>query len=499
MKHILCLFISIVSLSSMAQVYKWVDENGKTHYSSESPYERNTILLPEINTPRGGYISKVDTKEPIAFNYITHKAIIIDDITMNVRGANPYVVNIGKNICGKNIPITWDNGRLSGSKQNLFSKAMELVFNNNNYNIKRKVKNYVNEDFLLGVKIVDINVNVCNKRELSKNYSNVKLSQATSKVKIMWTLYDKKMNKTIIEITTEGYFDGLNEPAAPDGLDFSLSESFKSATSNLLASSEFTSVIYELIRSDDRASFDNKPIQFVALDEDHESLSLQFSPVDKLGSVFKHAADLSRYNANILQSDARFQGVFLNEDGYILTPNIFDNNDGPINIEVNDILLDTELIREDKSLNVSLLKVRHTKYASTNINLKQINSVDEMLLFMVVEEQDDALYLDEVYAVVNKKEGLLSRSSSLRFNSSNIGRPLFNMNGEFLAIVVGEDSDNPGYHKVMPVASLFKEINIIPVMTSFSIDIEKNTILEKIYIVISRMAEWLNRPIMTLE
>ena len=499
MKHILFLMISTLSLSCYSQVYKWVDENGKTHYSSESPGESNTIALPEINKPRGTQISKVETHIPTVMGAgLSQPAIIIDNIIMNIKGINPYVVNIGQNICNKNKPITWDNGRLSGSKQSLFSKAIELVFNNNNYNVKRRFHSFVDQKLRLKIQVQDLSLNYCNKKKLSSSYSNVRLSQATSKIKILWTLYDDKENKIIEEIITEGYFDGLNEPAAPNGMEFSISESFKSATLNLLSNDEFTSAIFKLIPK--QTNTEAKP-NIKSINHGHEEVLLKLAPVKKYDSVFSYTSELSKYTVEINQSELTFRGVLLNEDGYVLTPNIFSSVDGPVHVKTAGISIEAELIRVNKDLNVSLLKMREAKYAATNINLKALPDNHEALLFMVIAVLDEAPYLNELYAEPAKQKGEISRSSSLSFNPNYIGYPLFNLQGEFLAILGPEDGDNPGKHSVMSVASLFNVVNVTPSMTSFSIDIDSNemSLLQKTIVVIDRIKEWLNRPIMTLD
>ena len=479
-------------MPSFSDVYKWVDENGKTHYSSEPVASKEKVELPSINLS----VSRptmVKTSTPVVFEEAaSHKDIYIDDITLNMKGSNPYVVNIGRQICKQKKPITWKNGELSSKKQSTYTRAIELVFSNYNYNIKRRFKKSGDRSLKLKIEIKNLHVNHCRYREAYQEYASKRLSQASSFIAIKWSIYNQTENKTIFEGVTEGSYDGLSNPAAPNGLEFSISEAMKSAAINLLADKKFVDAIHQL-KTEDLYS-----LLLNSYKGNEEEIAINFSPVKKIGPVLNSIPDVDKYTAVISQSDTVFKGVHLNEAGYIFSPYVFNLQDGPILIQVDNKTVNAHVIRSDDRLGVSLLKTDSQVYAATNINLKPLGSVADTLLFIVMRDSEGIPYLNEFYT---KESSGLYKSSTLSFNSEYVGQPVFNIDGEFVAVISNAGQANANEHDILPIVPTFEVMNIKPNLSSFFIDINQEglSVLQKGRIVMNRVFEWLDKPIMTLE
>jgi hypothetical protein len=111
MKHALCvLMLFFISPLSIAQIYKWVDENGKTHYSqTPPPVKQKTKSVQKMATT--GALLKIDSEKRGHYLYCGNLLILSD------RG--------GDDILLENIKLSLRDWEVERNKQEKHIKSLK--------------------------------------------------------------------------------------------------------------------------------------------------------------------------------------------------------------------------------------------------------------------------------------------------------------------------------------------------------------------------------------
>ncbi|MEJ2142374.1 MAG: DUF4124 domain-containing protein [Gammaproteobacteria bacterium] len=109
-KLIPVIFLVFITMPSAAQVYKWVDENGKTHYSqTPPPVEQKTSRVQKMQ--RTGALLKI-TPEKNGHNYYCGNLLLLSD-----RG--------GDDILYENIKLSLRDWEIERNKQQVYIKSLK--------------------------------------------------------------------------------------------------------------------------------------------------------------------------------------------------------------------------------------------------------------------------------------------------------------------------------------------------------------------------------------
>ncbi|MCP3690211.1 MAG: DUF4124 domain-containing protein, partial [Gammaproteobacteria bacterium] len=82
----LLLVLLLISIESSAELYKWIDESGKVHYSDKAPDTVEKQVITSVGNPATKAYKGVNAKAPIIRPYETKsRTILISDVSYRWR------------------------------------------------------------------------------------------------------------------------------------------------------------------------------------------------------------------------------------------------------------------------------------------------------------------------------------------------------------------------------------------------------------------------------
>ena len=259
-KHIIALsMFAIISFGSPAELYKWVDENGKTHYSDKAPESsKKTVILPQ-NNPAKNARRNAEIKDPIIKPYeIESRKILMTEVIYRWRKQTEIskVKKIGSyylgDHCSPRGPITVPQVYLhhseffpseSGLPRSIKSTAESFGYDVEVIFPKYLVKRLVETDGLnLQVEIVNLDLHSCAPvYKPAAIVSPKKLKARKFKrnrvyLEIKWKLREGRDQNVIYETTTSAFQDDWHQIKLADDV---ITSAVRQGTANLFADEEF--------------------------------------------------------------------------------------------------------------------------------------------------------------------------------------------------------------------------------------------------------------------
>ncbi len=446
--------VYLISLHSDAgEIYKWVDKNGKVHYSDKKPDHLKTeVQNVEVNTGINA-LPAVDIKIPIQYKG-TGTLSPIDLIPMKVEfpGAQYNDYKMGKILKGKDChlrvtDIYWVEGN-AYIKDVLIEQTFIERFMSSGYMIygpKMQSKLGQRNRYQLSAKLVDLNLLSCiNARtpEISKN--NVYL-------KVDWEMSDRLLNKVIYSSTTEGIYRGHKKPFRMNGEEQSIVRALKVAIDNLLADQSF--------------------INLLTTPNNDRSIIKSFSPINiefhqkNNGSFRESLPALRDATVTIRTQSGHGSGVILSNQGYIITNAHVVEGASNLLIVYRGKQYNATLERIEPMRDVALLKVniKVDPIISLAQNEPQVGD-DLYVIGTPLSEQLSHTVTRGILSAVREKDGLLFYQTDASINPGNSGGPIFDTQGNLVALSVAglfsSTGAGLGVNYLIPINDAFKALSI---------------------------------------
>ena len=259
-KHIVALFVlSIPSFDGVADLYKWVDENGNTHYSDKAPESSNkTVIQPDQNPATKAY-SSIEIKEPIIKPYETEsREILLAEVTYQWRkkSESNKVKKIGAyylgDYCSSRGPITVPQVYLHHSQffpsETALPRSIKSTAESFGYDTEVTFPKYLikrlaeSDSVYLQAEIAELNLHSCAPVYKPAAFTSPKELKARQfkrnrvYLEIKWQLMEGREQQVIYETVTRAFQDDWHQIRSVEDVIIS---AVRLGTANLFADEKF--------------------------------------------------------------------------------------------------------------------------------------------------------------------------------------------------------------------------------------------------------------------
>lgn len=255
------LIFSLLSLPSHSQFYKWVDENGKVHYSDKKPatdavkmnVDRSVIPKPKII----GSANPVYYDENIPARWVIMEHLKYAPQDNSERKKKIAHFYFGAD-CTTPTSIHWQqlseqypeampkNNRYFQQITNTFYDSGYQIAVVENHEIERQLES--TQGHRLVAHIIDMNLESCVQKmknsQRSQNLNDFNINSfrtAQNWIQINWMLYDHDTKELIYENGTEGVSKIIKDQSS--AIPAAVRESLRSATKHLLSDEKFVALL----------------------------------------------------------------------------------------------------------------------------------------------------------------------------------------------------------------------------------------------------------------
>lgn len=479
--------ILIVGVSpSYAQVYKYVDENGKVYFSDKPPRDAKKKEVVDIKSkPKTktttvlGSLPKVAKLEPIK-NHKSQKTktVLLEHFKVEYQGdvdkVGTYSIfsggdarrmkSLGKMKQSLDKTYACEAERDTNlSRAKRFMKKVDFIgtfnetFTDNGYDVAGQktfaMEQSTKNDLSLGAVISDIKLTNC----YDPWTDGSDYAQTSSYFKIEWTVFDNLARKVVYEASTEGGDYGFEMPPRKHGTETSASLAFRQAVEGLLASQKFVDIlmadsILKASYSDDSVLLDD--IQITRGNPDAKFVSK--TPLIEMASV------------TVRTAGGHGSGFIISNPGYVLTNHHVVGDNREVIVIIGEEEHRASVVRSHPGRDVALLKLEK-QFASRplQINANPVNLGEE--IYVVGTPLDERLSFSISRGIISARRTLDQRSyyqTDAAVNPGNSGGPVFNDAGNVIGITVAglftSDGGSKNINYVIPIMDALEALGIEP-------------------------------------
>ncbi|WNO11309.1 trypsin-like peptidase domain-containing protein [Teredinibacter sp. KSP-S5-2] len=475
-----------------AEIYKWVDDDGKVHFGEKNTSGSTNGESVKVNDKYS--VTRVTKKQPIPYsNGSPSRTLVLSEVTLDIPEANLRNVLMGRVVCGNPVDIFWTQGDLKFDRHEIgiqFVKTME----ENGY--MARIGDPVREEGELEVvaKFKKVFINRCVKD------ASRKLSQNSTYLNIEWTLIDPLATEEGKTFNSKGSHHGIDAPAVVNGQAISFDSALDVAVKNLLSDQFFV---------DEVGSMDDVTISEKELESN--SLSLNLSYAGKLGSFKKNVESLKERTVVVKTTGGHGSGVVIAKGGYVLTNAHVVGDENSVTIGIGSKSLRAELVKKNEARDVALLKIEpSSSLSSVEISQERVSEGDQ--LYVIGTPLDVSLshtVTSGVMSAERRMRGMKFIQTDAAINPGNSGGPVFNNKGHLVAIAVSSLMTREGaslnINYLIPIDDALKRLNIKDISnvnsaSTFvrgmvepggSVDTQNKSVYESIF-------DWLDTPVFQL-
>jgi S1-C subfamily serine protease len=486
---ILSLFLFLFVNVTQAEIYRWVDESGKVHFGSD--YDSKNKKASKKVTIRDKYvIPLVTVKEPNEYSLSKeNRQISISNITLDMANSENENVRIGRMTCGRYpVDLYWTDG-VSDLKARDIGGVISNTFNKLGYSTENAIGSIpAAGNLILKAKIKDLKITFCaNKKDKTR-------AKASSLVDVDWVLYDPISDEELLVYKTRGSHVGINGSFIKEGTKKSLENTFAAATKNLLANTEFTDYIFPVDLSEMKEKFDDE------IDVEYEigSGSGRFSLV---------ADNVKKNSVTIKTKNGHGSGVFINDEGYILTNAHVVGDEKDLIVIFEDQEYNAILVRKERIRDVALVKVKDYIFGADGVKISNEKPNIGDNLYVIGSPLKIELKHTVTKGIVSANRTLNGQDfiqTDAAINRGNSGGAVFNDSGELVALTVAGVFTNTGaslnINYLIPIDDAILTLNIKSksVIGEISKKMKDKSVVEVIKIALKEIDVWLDKPLLSL-
>ncbi len=489
--------LCLMSLGIRAEIYKWVDETGKVHYSDDQRSSPQAIRenVEQIKIKDRFAIKDINDVPPIPYKKdVASHPLVFETLTVDTDKSTWGQVSAGK-YCSKVVPFSSEN-RFVDLSDPAISIDIAEEFRKYGYSADTATAG-IGGSYRLIATIKDITTHVC-----IPNFDISKNAQGKSAVylKVQWKLEDALQGETLYSALTEGSFSNWDKKTTKvyENVGMSALGALKVALHRLMA----------------------KP-QFVAFLEPKDLSSIAQADLDKLkvnlyygsgsGRFQKAANQIKESAVTIVTDSGHGSGVVVSSDGYVLTNAHVVGKQKEVGILIGNNNYEASVIRVAQVRDVALLKIDQVPLLQV-AKISQNKPVVGAELFVVGTPLDKALshtITRGIYSAYRDIRGLSYFQTDAAINPGNSGGPVFDESGEVVALTVAgiftRDGGGLNVNYLIPVDSALQALQLNQSDESlkqsaeaFLSDVSKGGTSEKIAAfnqMFNKLKAWLDEPV----
>lgn len=458
----------LFSTSTFGEVYRWVDDQGRTHYGDKPPEDKGTgknkrtPAYDRVDVDGSKIFSSVDQKKPIRFSgKEKSRLILFDQLHIKLKRSEHKDLEIGSytkakgSLCSQPERLVWVAGFKDISESGLMSDVI-VAFKKENYRMITgnmfSVSN-ASSRLILTANVTRLRLDYC---EAIKSYSKAKgYEKAAAYVKIKWTLSDRVTKKILYKGTSAGAVNAFDR-FRKNGMQDAVSQAISMAAKNLLADQYFVEHMTP-------SSEDKKLQQQVTI---YSEIKLALKYGDARSSFKKEVVKLKRAAVTVRVGDGHGSGVILDKKGYVLTNAHVVADNKEVIVIVNNLELPGKVIRADRRRDVALIQLNDLSSAE-NAVISKAKLTEGDTIYVIGTPLDESLsntITKGIYSAHREHDGLSFYQTDAAINPGNSGGPVFDDHGELVAISVAGVFTRSGaslnVNYLIPIDSALDSLNL---------------------------------------
>ncbi len=482
-----CLFISVCV---NAAVYKWVDENGKIHYTDKPPQNLDveieevkiksnssgpSLRFPQVRKATPIKNNAESVAKTVSLEYATIKlsnmssaktTVVGKALKFNKKG-EALVRNINQNVNSLNYPLTClDDGDLTLNNAEYIIKFVDFVtpfqevFFNNNYRVVSNSEKRFNmqqketSDLSLGATIKDIKLAFCGR----SNASNLNVySQNSTYLKIHWEIFDNLSREIIFETETEGLDSSSNKAPKMNGAAVSFGLAFSQSVEGLLSNREFIDVLThnKLKTTTTKNSANEQGVRNIAVSYGNSSTDFS-SQID----------EIKKATATVRTKSGHGSGFVITQSGYVLTNHHVANENSELIVVIAGIEHAASLVKSDPKRDVALLKIEGS-FSGSAVKMSNKGARLGEKIFVIGTPLAELLNFSITSGIISANREMNGKSyyqTDAAVNPGNSGGPVFDEYGNVIGITVSghftESGGSQNINYLIPIGSALKSLGI---------------------------------------
>lgn len=446
-KILISFILLLLPLTGGAGIYKWVDENGKVHYTDKKPKKaqgkavETDIRLPKSTTRKGMLGTKVAT-QLAAIRYpenLQSRRIRMEKLIIDLENDNGGSFIIGHEHNGAACTrsgggFTWSRGR-SQIEGKSYRAAFSQELKSNNYQVVDGSERLFAEqkeksaELSIAAVITHMEVNRCHLPYKPNSFTKRK-QKVASYVKVKWSVFDVLERKIVFEAVSEGSDAGLYESDPGNAPEVSRIKSFKNAVTNFLSKEEFSSLM--------------KPVtvftgEIKTGQVTDEKLAVKLIYGNRKTNFTQTVARLKLSTVTIRTVIGHGSGFILSEDGYVITNAHVVGDSAEAIVVLNDGERRAEIIKVDERRDVALLKL-HNSNGVDGLKLAIQAAVEGEPIYIIGTPLNERYHHTVTQGIISSyrtfEDGNTYYQTDAAINPGNSGGPVFSQHAEVIGIAV---------------------------------------------------------------
>ncbi len=474
----------IIAQAASAQVYKWVDENGKVHFTDKPPKaaeaEPEVVRIKPKKTQSGSELPAVARLEPIR-NTANAKAktVALEHLSLEYRGeadekaigrtykftreAGAKAARLRQSDEAPDSPfpclhqgnLTLDNAKYILAQTSLQESFAE-VFESNGYAIAGEktfaLQQSAGNDLSLAAVITDVRLMHCG----SRSAPNLRtFTQNATYLEVEWKVFDNLARRVVLEVTTEGVDDRFKRGARFNGAAVSMAQAFRQATEHLLARPDFVDLLLAKATLETGYAGDGSTIDDIRIV--HGGAGRSFT--QRTGEIEKAAV-------TIRTATGHGSGFLISAPGYVLTNQHVVGKNREVIVIAGKQERRAVVVRSHPGRDVALLRLEQGFDSEPlHIDANDVSLGEE--IYVVGTPLDERLDFSISRGIISARRILDERNyyqTDAAVNPGNSGGPVFNRSGNVIGITVAglftRDGASRNINYVIPIIDALAALDI---------------------------------------
>lgn len=458
------------SSPSSAEVYRWVDEKGVTHYGDKPPElngkSKKRPRIDKMDFDGSKIFSSVKQRQAIRYDDTKRaRLVLFEELQIKLKRSERKDLDVGTytkthgSLCSNPERIIWVVGFKDISESGLMSDIIG-AFKKENYRMITSNMFSISSSssrLLLTATMTRLRIDIC---EAYKRTSSSKSHEKASVyVRMNWRLSERSSKKVLFTGSSEGAVNAFDR-FRKDGTAKAVTQAIKMSALNLLAKKTF---VEHMKPTAEDAQLAAKESQQLFTDSGLK-LALQYG--DASSSFKKEVPKLKKAAVTIRVAGGHGSGVILDKAGYILTNAHVVGDNKEVVVLVNQLELPGKVIRTEPQRDVALIQVQKLTTAESAV-ISQSPLTEGDTIYVIGTPLDESLsntITKGVYSAYREHEGLSYYQTDAAINPGNSGGPVFNDQGELIALSVAGVFTKSGaslnLNYLIPIDAALKSLNI---------------------------------------
>jgi len=458
------------STASFAEVFRWVDEKGRTHYGDKPPESKDKSKaaprVDKINLEGQRIFSSVKQRQAIRYDFPERSRLVLfNELQIKLKRSERKDLVIGTytktygNLCGSPERIIWTVGYKDISESGLMSDVIGAFKKENYRMITGNMFSISNASsrLVLTATMTRLRIDIC--EAYKRKSGNKTYEKASVYVRMNWQLSERTSKKVLFTGSTEGAVNAFDR-FRKDGTTKAITAAIKMSATNLLAAQRF--VEHMQPKAEDARLVAEAALQTSS----HSELKLALQYGDARSSFKNEVPKLKKAAVTIRVNEGHGSGVILDKAGYVLTNAHVVGDSKDVVVLVNQLELPGKVIRTEPQRDVALIQVQKLTTAE-NAAISKSTLTEGDTIFVIGTPLDESLsntITKGIYSAYREHEGMSYYQTDAAINPGNSGGPVFNEQGELIAISVAGVFTKSGaslnLNYLIPIESALTALNL---------------------------------------